>query len=218
MGSVDEVILHRYAATMSDAEVHVPHLGPAFDDALVYASNAHRSQTRKASGIVPYVSHLLGVASLVIEEGGTETQTIAALLHDAVEDQGGLLRLDEIRDRFGSSVADIVEACTDSTEVPKPDWRPRKETYLAHLPSAPPDALLVSVADKVHNARSILKDLRSGGVAMFQRFTGGRDGTLWYYRSLVTIYRSIAGFDSRLIDELDRTVTKIEALASDPPP
>lgn len=192
-------------------------LRPAFDDALVYASDIHRKQTRKQSE-VPYVSHLLGVASLVIEENGTQTQAIAALLHDAVEDQGGLQRLDEIRDRFGSGVADIVEACTDSSEEPKPAWRPRKEAYLAHLPSVPSEALLVSVADKVHNARSILMDLRSGGVGMFERFTGGRDGTLWYYRSLVGIYRSIDGFDSRLIDELDRTVTQIEALAIEPPP
>jgi (p)ppGpp synthase/HD superfamily hydrolase len=188
-------------------------LRPAFDDALVYASDIHRKQTRKQSE-VPYVSHLLGVASLVIEENGTQTQAIAALLHDAVEDQGGLQRLDEIRDRFGSGVADIVEACTDSSEEPKPAWRPRKEAYLAHLPSVPSEALLVSVADKVHNARSILMDLRSGGVGLFERFTGGKDGTLWYYRSLAGIYRSIDGFDSRLIDELDRTVTQIEAIAA----
>ncbi len=188
-------------------------LGPDFDDALVYASEIHRTQERKASE-VPYVSHLLGVASLVIEEGGTQIQAIAALLHDAVEDQGGLPRLEEIRARFGRGVADIVEACTDTTQEPKPPWRRRKEEYLARLPSAPPDALLVSVADKVHNARSILTDLRTGGVGVFERFTGGRDGTLWYYRTLVGIYRSLEGFDSRLIDELDRTVTQIEALAT----
>ena len=156
-------------------------LGPRFDDALAYASQLHRWQTRKGSE-VPYVSHLLGVASLVIEEGGTEVQAIAALLHDAVEDQGGLLRLVDIRERFGDAVADIVLACTDSTEEPKPPWRPRKEAYLAHLPAVSPDALIVSVADKVHNAHSILMDLRSGGIAMFERFTGGMDGTLWYYR------------------------------------
>ncbi len=188
-------------------------LGPDFDDALAYASDIHRAQRRKASE-VPYVSHLLGVASLVIEEGGTQTQAIAALLHDAVEDQGGLPRLEEIRARFGQEVADIVEACTDTTQEPKPPWRQRKESYLAHLPSAPPDALLVSVADKVHNARSIPTDLRTGGVGVFERFTGGRDGTLWYYRTLVGIYRSLDGFGSRLVDELDRTVAQIEALAT----
>jgi GTP pyrophosphokinase len=187
-------------------------LGPRFDDALVYASDLHRSQPRKG-GHVPYVSHLLGVTSLVIEEGGTETQAIAALLHDAVEDQGGLPRLEEIRARFGDDVADIVLACTDSTEDPKPPWRVRKEAYVAHLPVARPDALLVSVADKVHNARSILLDLRSDGVGMFDRFTGGREGTLWYYRTLVGTYRGIGGFRSRLIDELDRVVTEIERIA-----
>jgi (p)ppGpp synthase/HD superfamily hydrolase len=187
-------------------------LGPRFDDALVYASDLHRSQPRKG-GHVPYVSHLLGVTSLVIEEGGTETQAIAALLHDAVEDQGGLPRLEEIRARFGDDVADIVLACTDSTEDPKPPWRVRKEAYVAHLPVARPDALLVSVADKVHNARSILLDLRSDGVGMFDRFTGGREGTLWYYRTLVGTYRGIEGFRSRLIDELDRVVTEIERIA-----
>ena len=185
-------------------------LGPAFDDALVYASNAHRTQTRKGSG-APYVSHLLGVASLVIEEGGTETQAIAALLHDVLEDTD--VSYEEIQDVFGRVVADIVLACTDSIEKPRPDWRPRKEAYFEHLPGAPPDALLVSVADKVHNARSILMDLRSGGPGMFERVTGGRDGTLWYYRSLLNIYRSIDGFDSRLIDELDRIVSQIEAIA-----
>jgi GTP pyrophosphokinase len=187
-------------------------LGEAFDDALVYASDLHREQPRKG-GHVPYVSHLLGVTSLVIEEGGTETQAIAALLHDAVEDQGGLPRLEEIRARFGDDVADIVLACTDSTEDPKPPWRVRKEAYVAHLPVARPDALLVSVADKVHNARSILLDLRSDGVGMFDRFTGGREGTLWYYRTLVGTYRGIEGFRSRLIDELDRVVTEIERIA-----
>jgi GTP pyrophosphokinase len=185
-------------------------LGPAFDDALVYASNAHRRQTRKGSG-VPYVSHLLGVASLVIEETGTETQAIAALLHDVLEDTPATY--EDICERFGAAVADIVKACTYSSAEPKPPWRPRKEAYLADLPSASPDALLVSVADKVHNARSILMDLRSGGVGMFERFTGGREGTLWYYRSLVSTYRSIEGFDSRLIDELDRTVAAIGSLA-----
>jgi (p)ppGpp synthase/HD superfamily hydrolase len=191
-------------------------LGQRFDDALVYAVDLHRGQPRKGRD-VPYASHLLGVTSLVIEEGGTEDQAIAALLHDAVEDQGGLQTLLEIRARFGDHVGDIVEACTDSFEQPKPPWRERKEAYLAHLPEAPRDALLVSVADKVHNARSILIDLRSEGPAVFERFKAGRDGVLWYYRTLVTTYRTI-GYDARLVDLLDRTVTEIERLAGDPGP
>jgi (p)ppGpp synthase/HD superfamily hydrolase len=136
---------------VTDTHNDASRLGPAFEVALVYASMLHRTQTRKSSA-VPYVSHLLGVASLVIEEGSTETQAIAALLHDAVEDQGGRPRLDEIRERFGEGVAAIVDACTDAHEEPKPPWRPRKEAYIARLASEPPDALLVSVADKVHNA------------------------------------------------------------------
>jgi (p)ppGpp synthase/HD superfamily hydrolase len=186
-------------------------LGQRFDDALVYAVDLHRGQPRKGRD-VPYASHLLGVTSLVIEEGGTEDQAIAALLHDAVEDQGGLQTLLEIRARFGDHVGDIVEACTDSFEQPKPPWRERKEAYLAHLPEAPRDALLVSVADKVHNARSILIDLRSEGPVVFERFKAGRDGVLWYYRTLVTTYRTI-GYDARLVDLLDRTVAEIERLA-----
>jgi (p)ppGpp synthase/HD superfamily hydrolase len=189
-------------------------LGERFDDALVYAVNLHHGQPRKGRN-VPYASHLLGVTSLVIEEGGTEDQAIAALLHDAVEDQGGMPTLLDIRERFGEHVGDIVEACTDSFEQPKPPWRERKEAYIAHLPEAPRDALLVSVADKVHNARSILIDLRSEGMSLFDRFKGGRDGVLWYYRTLVTTYRSI-GFDSRLVDLLDRTVAEIERLAGEP--
>jgi (p)ppGpp synthase/HD superfamily hydrolase len=187
-------------------------LGTAFDEGMVYAAAIHRTQMRKGSD-VPYLSHLLGVASLVVEEGGTEAQAIGALLHDAVEDQGGLERLEDIRTRFGDEVAEIVLACTDSTEEPKPPWRARKESYLAHLPVAPPAALPVSLADKLHNARSILIDLRSIGIAVFDRFTGGMDGALWYFRTLVSTFRSIDGFDSRLVDELDRTVAEIETLA-----
>lgn len=184
-------------------------LGERFDDALVFAVGLHRDQTRK--GRVPYASHLLGVASLVIEEGGTEDQAIAALLHDAVEDTE--TTVDEIGERYGATVATIVEACTDSFEDPKPPWRERKDAYLAHLPKAPEEALLVSVADKVHNGRAILLDVRTDGVASLDRFSGGRDGVLWYYRTLVSTYRSIAGFDARLVDELDRVVTDLEALA-----
>ena len=198
---------------MSEKQNAVSRLGPAFDDAWLYASMLHRTQTRRGDQGVPFVSHLLGVASLVIEEGGTETQAIAALLHDAVEDQGGRPRLEEIRERFGDDVAAIVAACTDSDEDPKPPWRQRKEAYIARLPEEPPEALLVCVADKVYNTRSILLDLREHGPRVFDGFAGLRDETLWYYRTLVTTYRSIDGFDSRLVDELDRTVTQIEALA-----
>jgi (p)ppGpp synthase/HD superfamily hydrolase len=184
-----------------------------FDDALVYASDLHREQTRKGSDI-PYVPHLLGVAALVGEAGGSEDQVIAALLHDAVEDQGGLLVLDEIRRRFGGAVSEMVKSCTDSVETPKPPWRPRKEKYVAHVAEAEPDALLVSIADKLYNSRTILLSLRSEGEAVWDRFSGKRDGSLWYYRALVTAFRA-RGHWLDLVDELDRTVAAMEEIAGE---
>ena len=182
-----------------------------FEDALAWAAHLHRDQVRKGSN-VPYVSHLLGVASLAIEAGATEDQAIAALLHDAVEDQGGAPRLAEIRERFGETVAGIVAGCSDSDVTPKPPWRARKEQYLAHLPQAGPGVLLVSACDKLHNARSILADYRTHGEELWSRFTGGREGTLWYYRAVLDAYRS-AGLSGFLIDELQRTVDELHELA-----
>lgn len=165
------------------AETSDPILTDRFDEALAYASRIHRPQVRKGSNI-PYVSHLLGVASLALELGADEDQAIAALLHDAVEDQGGLKRLADIRTRFGDRVAGIVMDCTDAHEDPKPDWRPRKEAYIASLETKPAASLLVSIADKTHNASAINADLREVGEAVWARFTGGKEGTLWYYRNL----------------------------------
>lgn len=158
-----------------------------FDEALGYASRLHREQRRKGSDI-PYVSHLLGVASIALEIGADEDQAIAALLHDAVEDQGGALRLAEIRARFGDRVARIVADCTDTDLEPKPPWRARKERYIAALATKPADSLLVSLADKTHNARAILDDLAVSGGAVWTRFTGGKDGSLWYYRALADAF------------------------------
>jgi (p)ppGpp synthase/HD superfamily hydrolase len=154
-----------------------------FDDALAYASRIHRTQVRKGSGI-PYVSHLLGVASLALEAGADEDQAIAALLHDSVEDQGGAARLADVRERFGARVADIVDHCTDADSEPKPPWRARKEAYIASLAHKPPQSLLVALADKTHNAGAILADLTTHGMVVWDRFTGGKDGTLWYYAAL----------------------------------
>lgn len=154
-----------------------------FDDALAYASRIHRDQVRKGSGI-PYVSHLLGVASLAIEAGADEDQAIAALLHDAVEDQGGAARLADIRARYGERVAEIVDHCTDTDIEPKPPWRARKEAYIDSLSHKPAASLLVSLADKTHNAGAILADLAVHGDSVWDRFTGGRDGSLWYYETL----------------------------------
>jgi (p)ppGpp synthase/HD superfamily hydrolase len=185
-------------------------LSPRFEEALVFAARLHSRQRRKGTGI-PYVSHLLGVASLVLENGGDEDCAIAALLHDAVEDQGGRPTLEEIRRRFGDRVAFIVEGCTDTDVVPKPPWRQRKEAYLAHVRQAPAEVRRVSVADKVHNARSILADLRRNGSAVWTRFTADRDGVLWYYRSLaIAFLETDEGF---LAEELDRVVREIERLS-----
>ena len=150
--------------------------------AIEFALTAHAQQKRKGTD-TPYVSHLLGVASLVLEHGGDEEQAMAAMLHDAVEDQGAHLE-PVIRERFGARVADIVLGCTDADTLPKPPWRERKEAYIRHLEHAGVDVLLVSCADKVHNARTICTDVRSHGLEVFDRFKAGQDGTLWYYRTL----------------------------------
>lgn len=158
--------------------------------ALTYATTLHGPETRKGTKI-PYVSHLLGVASIVLEHGGTEHQAIGALLHDAAEDAGGEARLEHIDATFGSDVGHIVRACSDSlVENPadKPEWWERKVRYLCHLPDAPREALLVSAADKLHNLRSVAMDHRDIGDALWQRFNGLVGGTLWYYRSLTLIF------------------------------
>jgi (p)ppGpp synthase/HD superfamily hydrolase len=154
-----------------------------FYEALGFAAGLHAQQRRKGSD-VPYIAHLLAVTAIVLEHGGSEDEAIAALLHDAVEDQGGPPMLAEIRARFGDNVAEIVAGCTDTDQVHKPSWRLRKERYIAHLRHAPFSVRFVSAADKLHNARSVLADYRQHGEALWPRFTGNRDGTLWYYRAV----------------------------------
>ena len=193
---------------------HPPHtmiLSNRFQEALLYATQLHALQVRKGSG-VPYVAHLLGVASLVLEYGGNEDQAIAALLHDAIEDQGGASTRDEIFRRFGETVTAIVEGCTDTDQTPKPPWRERKEAYLAHLPQASAAVRLVSAADKLYNARSILQDYRTQGDEVWQRFKGGKDGSLWYYRSLVETFQNIESPPNlqALIAEFARVVEQLE--------
>ncbi len=188
-----------------------PRLSARFERALVYAFQLHRNQTRKGTN-TPYIAHLLGVAALVIEDGGDEDQAIAALLHDAVEDQGGLATLEKIRAEFGDRVARIVEGCTDAVTLPKPPWRRRKEVYLNHLAEAPAEVRRVSLADKLNNARSILADLRQIGDDVWKRFNGGKEGTLWYYRSLVGIFREEV--DGRMVIELNEVVNEIERLCA----
>lgn len=184
-----------------------------FTDALTFATQLHATQTRKGSG-VPYIAHLIGVASIALEYGANEDEAIAALLHDAIEDQGGEATRQEIRHRFGDTVTEIVDGCTDSDQTPKPPWRQRKETYIAHLPKASTSVRLVSAADKLYNSWSILKDYRVVGEVVWKRFQGGKQGTLWYYRSLVEAFRRAES--TPLVDELDRVVSKLEQLASIP--
>ena len=189
-------------------------LSARFEAALPFAAGLHRDQVRKGTN-TPYVSHLLGVAAIVLEHGGNEDEAIAALLHDAVEDQGGPPTLRAIHDRFGGAVAAIVAGCTDTDLVPKPPWRPRKEAYVAHVASASPSVRLVSAADKLHNARTILADYRRHGDAVWERFSGGKEGSLWYYRALVDAFR--AHGRTPLLDELDRVVSELERLAAGGP-
>jgi (p)ppGpp synthase/HD superfamily hydrolase len=178
-------------------------LSERFDQALLFASELHRDQVRKGTGI-PYVSHVLSVSALVLKNGGDEDQAIAALLHDAAEDQGGQATLDEIETRFGERVARIVLDCTDSLEDPKPPWRPRKEAYVDAIARKPADSLLVSLADKTDNARAILGGFREVGDKVWSRFNGGKDGTIWYYRALSSLFSE--RIPGPLADELARTV------------
>jgi (p)ppGpp synthase/HD superfamily hydrolase len=188
---------------------HGVKLGPRFLRAFNFAADKHAGQTRKASTI-PYIAHLMGVASLVLEFGGDEDLAIAALLHDVVEDCGGAPMLKEVRRRFGPRVAKIVDGCTDADTHPKPPWRERKETYILHLKSADAETRLVSAADKLNNVRSILSDYRDVGESVWDRFKGGRDGTLWYYRALLDEFRRKP---NRLIRELELAIKELEATA-----
>ncbi len=187
-----------------------PKLSSRFEFALLFAAELHTTQIRKGSG-VPYVAHLMGVASIALEYGADEDEAIAALLHDAIEDKGGDATRQEIRRCFGERVVEIVNGCTDADVKPKPLWRKRKENYIAHIKDASPSIRLVSTADKLHNAQTILKDYRIVGEALWERFKGGKEGTLWYYRSLVREFR--AAESSPLVDELDRVVAEIDRLA-----
>lgn len=175
-----------------------------FDGALETASSLHRYQERKETGI-PYVAHLLAVAAIVLENGGDEDQAIAALLHDAPEDQGGRPTLEMIRARFGERVAGIVEDCTDTFDDPKPQWLPRKVAYLDHLEDEASDAaLVVSAADKLHNLRAIRGDFAQLGEQLWARFSGRPGQQLWYFQTLARIYGK--RMPGRLADALAREV------------
>ncbi len=190
------------------AKTTAPRLTERFHDALTYAAEKHHTQTRKG-GDIPYIGHLLSVAGLVIEADGSETQAIAALLHDAAEDQGGEQTLAEIRERFGDYVARIVDECSDTFEDPKPPWRERKIRYIEHLGDASDETILVSLADKVDNARAILRDFRDRRDELWQRFSvHDPNDHLWYYRSLLDVYQRRTA--SWLVEELRRTLDELE--------
>ena len=184
-------------------------LGPRFLRVFAFAAEKHKHQTRKASTI-PYIAHLMGVASLVLEAGGDEDLAIAALLHDVVEDCGGPPMLQEIRHKFGERVAKVVDGCTDADTYPKPPWRERKESYIRHLKKANADTRLVSAADKLNNVRSILSDYRAIGESVWSRFNGGREGTLWYYRTLRDVF--LRHKPNRITRELELAVNELEGL------
>lgn len=188
--------------------VSAPRLTPTFVEAVQYAAEKHATQTRKGTN-TPYLGHLLSVAGLVIEADGTETQAIAALLHDAAEDQGGKVTLDEIQEKFGDDVALIVGECSDTFETPKPPWRERKENYIRCLADASDEAILVSLADKLHNARAILRDFRDLGDELWQRFNvQDPQQQLWYYRSLLEVYEN--RIDNWMVDELRDVIDALE--------
>ena len=188
-----------------------------FEAALAFATRLHAKQVRKETDI-PYISHLIGVAGLVLEYGGDRDEAIAALLHDAIEDQaagyaGGADRLRaDIRAQFGERVLCIVEGCTEPQTSPKPPWREGKQRYIDHIAEAGESTRLVSCADKLHNARAIVSDLRVLGEALFDRFGGGKQGTLWYYRSLANRFMELG--NRQMAEELDRTVREMERLAA----
>jgi (p)ppGpp synthase/HD superfamily hydrolase len=185
-----------------------PRLTPRFVEAMAYAAEKHATQTRKGSDI-PYLGHLLSVAGLVIDADGTETEAIAALLHDAAEDQGGEETLAQIREKFGDEVAEIVRECSDTFETPKPPWRERKENYIRHLLKASDGAILVSLADKLHNGRAILRDYRDVGDQLWTRFNvKDPQQHLWYYRSLLDVYAQ--RINNWMVDELREVIDALE--------
>ncbi|MCL4694857.1 MAG: HD domain-containing protein [Candidatus Hydrogenedentes bacterium] len=179
------------------------------DDAFAFAHRVHRDQRRKGSG-APFITHVMSVAALVGEHGGDEEQLIAALLHDAVEDGEGRETLGEIRAAFGGRVADLVEGCTDAFVRPKPPWLERKENFIEAIKGAPPDLRLIVAADKIHNVRTIARDLQEEGACVWDRFQGKRDGSLWYYTRILEVLSN--GWQHPILDELRRVVEQLRAV------
>ncbi|MDA0204619.1 MAG: HD domain-containing protein [Acidobacteria bacterium] len=183
-------------------------LSERFQEALAWTSALHRRQARKGPA-VPYVAHLLAVCSLVLEAGGDEDEAIAALLHDAVEDQGGVPRLEEIRSRYGDRVARIVDGCTDAYDSPKPAWQKRKQDFISSLDQAMESVVLVVAADKLHKAQSTIESLKAEGPLAWERFRG-RERAMWYYQQ-ITVAIERRG-ESSLTRRLRSAVDALESL------
>ena len=182
-------------------------LGPKFEEALLFAKQIHAGQTRKGSN-TPYFAHVLAVTSLVLEDGGTETEAIAALLHDCAEDGGGQETLDQIKEHFGEEIAEIVLECSDTLESPKPPWRERKRAHINALRTGRPESIRVKLADKFHNAYDLLRSLNEHGESIWGDFKGGKDGTLWSFREMHAVFSETrSGF---LLDEFERLIDAIE--------
>jgi (p)ppGpp synthase/HD superfamily hydrolase len=188
-----------------------PILSQKFELALVYATRLHADQIRKVDG-TPYIAHLLSVAAMVLEAGGCEAEAIAGLLHDSLEDQGSAQTKAEIRQQFGEEVFSIIEGCTESEIIPKPPWMERKERYLAQLLIGSPSVRLVSLADKLHNARSLLASLYQFGEEVWTYFKVGKDSTLWFYKALMPIYRTIDR--PWMVQEFEEVILELEQFRS----
>lgn len=182
-------------------------LSPRFEQALIFAKQVHDGQLRKGSA-TPYIAHILGVASLVLEDGGSETEAIAALLHDAAEDGEGQKTLDQIEEQFGADIAEIVLECSDTLVKPKPAWQERKEAHIEKLKTGRPESIQVKLADKVHNAQNLLRSLHENGESVWDDFKGGKQGTLWYFREMYAVFSETrSGY---LMDEFARLIEEID--------
>jgi (p)ppGpp synthase/HD superfamily hydrolase len=186
-----------------------------FTDTLVYATQLHATQTRKGKS-TPYIAHLLSVTALVLEDEGSENEAIAALLHDALEDQPGKTSPEKILQQFGQPVLDLILACTDTPEGyqggPKPPWKERKEKYLSHLrDSVSPEVLRLTMADKLHNLRDLVSDYRIQGEEVWSRFNAGKEEQLWFFRSLLDILNNKMP-KSKMVSDFQQTFHELETL------
>ena len=188
------------------------YLTPQFEAALIYATQLHAQQRRKITH-TPYIAHLLSVAALVLEDGGSEEEAIAALLHDAVEDQGGATTRAEIRRRFGSKVTAIVDGCTEPEQTPSMTWKEHKQKYLEQLRQASPQVRRVALADKLHNARTLLTNARLAGEAIWSEFRGGKENVLWLQEALLELFCQKS--NSWMVEELEQVIRELrQAIAA----